>query len=365
MPHRTRLTLLALVIGVMAVWVGGTYAQAPTPSPLPLPNPYRIDESFKLEMPQGLKTLGTVPGVKVGPDNNLYVFHRCVENSCTGHDKINPILVYTQQGKLLRQMGAGQFVWPHGILVMPDLSFWTTDAVAPNGVDPKNPGKGHQVFHHDRNGKVLMALGKPGVAGSGQDTFNAPSDVVIGRNGDIFIADGHGMGTGTRIVKFDKNGKYITEWGGKGSGPTQIEVPHALAMDSQGRLFLADRPNNRIMVYTQDGKVVAEWKQFGRPSGIAIDRNDMMYVTDTQTTKGRTGFENGIYIGSAKDGKVTGFIPKIRPRSTWEAEGDGPGSGGNASGVATNMESITVTPDGSTIYGGEVGLMIVVKFVRK
>jgi hypothetical protein len=89
-------------------------------------------------------------------------------------------------------------------------------------------------------------------------------------------------------------------------------------MDSRGRLFVADRPNSRIEIFDQDGKFLMEWKQFGRPSGLAIDKNDMLYVTDTQTTKDRPVFENGIYIGSAKDGKVVGFIPKIRPHSTWE-----------------------------------------------
>ena len=356
MPHRTRLTLLAVVLGVITLWVGGTYAQAPTPSPLPLPNPYRLDESFKLEMPKGLTEIGSVPGLKVGPDNNLYVFHRCVNNSCTGHDDINPVLVYNQQGRLLRQMGAGKFVWPHGIDVRPDLSLWLTDAVAPNGRDPKNPGKGHQVFHFDKDvNKALLALGKPGVNGQTQDTFDAPSDLVIAKNGDIFVADGHGMGTGTRVVKFDRNGKYVMEWGGRGNGPTQFQVPHAIAMDSQGRIFVGDRPNNRISIFTQDGKFIAEWKQFGRPSGIAIDRNDTIYVTDTQTTKGRTGFENGVYIGSARDGKVTGFIPKIRPVSTWQAPDP----------AATNMEGVAVTPDGSAIYGGEVGLKTVIKFVKR
>src|SRR5262249_9500950 len=156
---------------------------------------------------------------------------------------------------------------------------------------------------------------------------------------------------GTRVVKFNSKGEYIKEWGGKGAGPGQIEVPHALAMDSQGRIFLADRPNNRIEIFDQDGKLLAEWRQFRRPSGLAFDRNDNMYVTDTQTTKGRDGFENGIYVGVAKDGKVTGFIPKVKELSTWQAEGNA----GNGSGLATNMEAIGVTRDGNTVYGGEVG----------
>lgn len=350
--NRVRLTAVLAVLGSMALSVDRARAQ--TASPLPLPNPYHIDETFKLEMPPGLQSLGSVSGVKVGRDNNIYVFHRCVENSCTGHNDVPPILVYSPQGKLLRSMGAGMIVWPHGIAVMPDLSMWLTDAVAPNGVDKNNPGKGHQVLHVDKNGQVLLALGKAGVAGADHDTFNAPTDVVIGPSGGIFVTDGHGAGTNARLVKFDKNGKYITEWGTRGAGPGQFEAPHALAIDSRGRLFVADRPNSRIEIFDQDGKFLMEWKQFGRPSGLAIDKNDMLYVTDTQSTKDRPGFENGIYIGSAKDGKVTGFIPKIRPHSTWE--GAGPDR--------TNMEAIGVAPDASAIYGGETGLLTVVKFVK-
>ena len=342
---RTSLWTLAVVISATE-----TMAQ----SPLPLPNPYRIDETFKPELPPGLKALGSVSGVKVGPDNNVYAFHRCVDNSCTGHNDIPPVLVYSPQGKLLRSMGAGLIVWPHGIAVMPDQSLWLTDATGPNGSDKNNPGRGHQVFHVDKNGKVLLTLGKAGVAAESRDAFYAPSDVVIARNGNIFVADGHAAETNARIVKFDKNGKYITAWGTRGKGPGQFEAPHSIAMDSQGRLFVADRPNSRIEIFDQDGKFLTEWKQFGRPSGLFIDKNDTLYVTDTQSTKDRAGFENGIYIGSAKDGKVTGFIPKIRPESTWQ--GPGPNH--------TNMEAIGVAQDG-TIYGGDAGLQTVVKFVKK
>ena len=349
MFHTTRVQWMAVAMGMVSV----ARAHAETPSPLPLPNPYHIDGTFHLVMPTGLKSLGSVSGVKVGPDKNVYVFHRCVQNTCAGQDNIPSILVYSQQGKFLKGMGAGLILWPHGLTPMPDSSLWLTDATAPTGVDKNSPGRGHQVFHVDKNARVLLALGKAGVAGEGPDTFNAPSDTVIGRNGDLFVADGHGAGTNARIVKFDKNGKFIKAWGTRGAGPGQFEAPHSLAMDSQGRLFVADRPNDRIQIFDQDGRFLLEWKQFGRPSGLFIDKNDTLYVTDTQTTKGRTGFENGIYIGSAKSGKVTGFLPKIRPQSTWE--GPGPDR--------TNMEAIGVAPDGS-IFGGDAGLFTVVKFVK-
>ena len=359
MMFSNRFTFVSVASGIAAIWMASAQAQtAIPPSPLPLPNPYRVDDSFRLEMPKGRQALGSVSAVNVGADTNIYVSHRCVDDSCAGHDSIDPILVYDTRGHLLRSMGAGLFNWPHGIRAMPDQSVWATDAGVVAAKDGGR-GVGSQAFHFDRTGKVIMTLGKAGVAAAGHDTLNRPSDVLIGKNGDIFVADGHSGGD-KRIVKFNSQGEYVTECGSAGSGPGQMAQPHALVMDSQGRLFLADRSNSRINIYDQNCTFLMEWKQFGRPSGIAIDANDTMYVVDTQTTAGRPGFENGIYIGSAKDGKVTAFIPKVRPRSLWEVT-----AARGTTTDATNMESIAVTPDGSAIYGGEVGLKTVIRFVRK
>ena len=201
-----------------------------------------------------------------------------------------------------------RFNWPHGLLVMPDASLWALDAGAVAGVNGQ-VAIGSQALHLDKNGQVLAMLGKPGVSAAGRDTLNKPSDIAIGRNGDIFIADGHSGGA-ARLVKFNSRGEYVTECGSRGAGPGQMGQPHALAMDSRGRIFLADRTNNRINIYDQDCRFLTEWKQFGRPSWVAIDSSDTIYVVDTQTTEGRAGFENGIYIGDARDGKVTGFIPQ-------------------------------------------------------
>ena len=157
-------------------------------------------------------------------------------------------------------------------------------------------------------GKLLMTLGKPGVTGDGPDTFNRPSGVVVAPNGDIFVADGHGGDSNARIVKFSKDGKFIKAWGKKGSAPGEFNGPHAIAMDSRGRIFVADRENARIQIFDQDGKFIDAWTQFGRPSGIYIDKNDMIYVPDNQSNSS-TRMRKGIRIGSAKDGRVTAFIP--------------------------------------------------------
>src|SRR6266851_6680484 len=160
-----------------------------------------------------------------------------------------------------------------------------------------------------------MTLGTPGVTGLDGSHFNAPSDVLMAPNGDIFVADGHGEKTNARIVKFSKDGKFIKAWGKEGKGQGEFDEPHGLAMDSAGRLFVADRANSRIQIFDQDGKFLEEWRQFGRPSGVFIDKNDVLYVADSQSNASANppvnpAFKQGIRIGSLKDGKVTAFIPE-------------------------------------------------------
>ena len=169
------------------------------------------------------------------------------------------------------------------------------------------------------DGRLLMTLGKPGKAGPGNDEFNAPSAVYVARNGDIFVADGHGGETNARIVKFDKDGKFIKTWGKKGAGPGEIDGPHTLAMDQRGRLFLGDRTNNRIQIFDQDGTFIAQWHQFSRPSGVFIDKNDtsMAEIRVGIVAPAHGAWKRGIRVGRVSDGAVTAFVPTLdsRPRN--------------------------------------------------
>ena len=193
------------------------------------------------------------------------------------------------------------------------------------------------------DGKLLMTLGKPGVAGAGPDTFNGPSDILVAPNGNIFVADGHGGDTNARIVKLSSEGSFLKAWGTKGTAPGEFDSPHGLAMDSGGRLFVADRSNNRIQIFNQDGKFLSEWRQFGRPSGVYI-RNDVIYVADSQSDdKTNPGYKQGIRIGSATDGTVTAFIP-------W-AE-------------VNTLEGVAADVDGN-VYGGFTNTLNFRRFVRK
>jgi len=163
-----------------------------------------------------------------------------------------------------------------------------------------------------------LTLGKPGQAGNAPDLLVTPSDVITAANGDIFVADGHGVldghQTNDRIVKLSKDGTFIAAWGKHGSAPGEFDVPHSLAMDSAGRLYVGDRSNNRVQIFDPNGTFVAEWKHFGRPSSVTIDKNDTIYVTDSQSDdKTNPGFKQGIRIGSVKDGTVAAFIPLTDP----------------------------------------------------
>jgi sugar lactone lactonase YvrE len=260
------------------------------------------------------------------------VFDRCGGKTCTGSNAA-PIQKFDSSGKLVTSFGAGMFVFPHGLFVDRDRNVWVSDG---KGAD----GKGHTVIKFSPDGKVLMTLGTPGVAGSDATHFNAPSDVLVAPNGDVFVADGHGGDTNARIVKFSPDGKFITAWGRKGAAAGEFDTPHALAMDSAGRLFVADRANDRIQIFDQAGKFLAEWKQFGRPSGLFIDQDDMLYAADSQSgEKFNAPFRQGIRIGSVKDGKVVAFIPGSDPASEMP-EGVAADHEGNVYGGFTSKRTV-------------------------
>jgi DNA-binding beta-propeller fold protein YncE len=294
---------ISLASAVAGVVVVAAFAQQPAAPRNDLPQPYRTTRDWG-QLPAGVKW-AAVTAVEVAPDGTIYVVHRCFANSCAGRSEA-PILKYNAEGKLLASWGQGMFLFPHGGTVDRDGNLWMTDARGQNG-------KGNQVFKFSPDGRVLLTLGKPGVSGSGPDLFDQPTDVVVAPNGDIFVTDSHRNGLNNRIVKFTKDGKYVKEWGRKGAGRGELSEPHTIAMDSRGRLFVGDRENNRIQIFDQEGTYIDEWRQFGRPSGIYITRDDTIYVADSESgpdtgARELQGIKKGIRIGSARDGSVTAFI---------------------------------------------------------
>ena len=236
-------------------------------APNNLPNPYGTGADWG-QLPSG-RVWGSTASVSTGPDGNIWVVDRC------GHS------------------GAGG----------------ETCGGASSNIDP--------IFEFDTSGKLLKHFG----AG----LFVSPHKLEVDKQGNIWVADNGG----DQVFKLDQNGKVLMTLGKKGMGPGEFDVPHTLAMDSKGRLYVGDRQNNRIQIFDQNGKFIAQWFQFGRPSGIYIDKNDMLYSADSESRDGRTnigrggmaptgygynaGIERGIRIGSVKDGKVKYFIPDPCP----------------------------------------------------
>ncbi len=340
MIHADRVRYIVGTVIIVALAAAMLVAQQDAPQNS-LPNPYRTIENWA-KLPDD-RPWGSTSAVDIGSNGNIWVAERCGANTCAGSNTA-PVLEFNSSGKLLKSFGAGLFVFPHGIFVDKAGNVWITDA---QGKD----GKGQQVFKFSPDGKILMTLGKAGIAGDGPDTFNQPSDVLVAPNGDIFVADGHGGNTNARIVKFSSDGKFIKAWGKKGTAPGEFDTPHALAMDSKGRLFVGDRANNRIQIFDQDGNFIAAWKQFGRPSGLFIDKKDTLYVADSESrAQTNPGWKRGIRIGSAKDGSVTAFIPDPEPDPDHK-----PTSA--AEGVAADSNG--------AIYGAEVGPKDLKKYVKK
>ena len=275
---------------------------------------FTIDNHF-FKMQSG-RPIGSTAGISISPDGkSIWVFDRCGANDCVGSD-LDPIMQFDLDGNQLASFGSQMFVRPHGLHIDFEGNVWVTDGEGPDGEDPRRDGKGHQVFKFSPEGNVLMTLGKPGVAGDGHYEFNQPSSVLVAPDGNIFVGDGHGGASNSRIMKYSASGEFLTSWGSQGSEPGQFAVPHDLAMDSAGRIFVGDRGNNRVQIFDQDGNFIKEWPQFGRPSGLFIDDNDMLYVTDSSSeNRGPTGSPNnsspyaeGVRVASVRDGSVTLFL---------------------------------------------------------
>lgn len=289
-----------------------------------LPDPYDRDETW-LKMPAGKGKLGSTSAIDIDVDGkSIWIARRCEDNGCLG-SHVDPVMKFDEKGNFVRSFGADMIVYPHGMWVDRDGNVWVADTqsnMEPRRGAPPPAGtvpNGDQILKFSPEGKLLMKLGTPGVYGHDQSHFNQPSDVLTAPNGDIFVADGHELtNMPYRIMRFDKTGKFLKAWDlCNDAGAQTSDCSHSLAIDSQGRIFVADRGNNRIVVYDQDGNKLADWKQFGRPSGLYIDRNDVLYAADSESSViNGNAYIRGVHVGDAKTGKVTAFIPDVRGNPT-------------------------------------------------
>lgn len=236
---------------------------------------YRLVENW-VQFPDGITKWGAATGIDIDSRGTIYVFHR---------NESMPIMAFDKNGKFLRAWGQGMFTTTHFLRTDRDGNVWVTDRGA------------HQVFKFDREGKLLLTLGQKGVAGDNEskEAFNGVADLAVAKNGEVFIADGES--TNTRVVEYSKAGKFVKYWGGAGTAPGQFNQPHSIAMDSKGRIYVADRSNNRIQIFDQKGTFIDQWTHFGTPWGLFITKKDELYVVDGTAN-------NCLIIARAKDGKV-------------------------------------------------------------
>ena len=363
--NSSRRVISRVLTGLLA-WVAlGLVAGAQEkqyPKQADLPNPYRLVENWPT-LPASMNGghWGELIRADIDPEGNIWVFHRCFNTepagyaTCVGRTE-PPILEFDPTGKLLTSFGSGMFAFPHGFTVDRQGYIWASDANASEtvlGISAKGANglvRGHQVFKLSPMGKILMTLGKEGVAGNGPDAFDQPSGIAIAPNGDIFVTDGHGKND--RVVKFSKDGKFIKTWGHHGSGPGEFDQPHDISIGGSRHLvYVADRSNSRVQIFDQDGNFIAAWKQFGRPSAVYISKDDTLYVSDSQSNSTvNPGYLRGITVGSAKDGSPRYFIPDPDL-----AQADVNRISG-ASGI--------VADDKGTIYAADVGPHRLRKYVK-
>ena len=334
-----------LVVGASLSPWRATAQSTPVAPTNDAPNPYRTVIGWA-KMPDG-RTWGSTSAVAIDKDGkSIWVAERCGANSCVGSNAAT-ILKFDPNGRLVKSFGEGMLLSPHGIHVDRDGNIWVVDCACTGGTNTAGvaaavASKGHQIFKFSPDGKLLMTLG---AAGGAKDSafFWMPNNLITAKNGDIFVAEGHSsrQGSNARLFKFDKSGKLLKTYGTFGAGDGHLDQPHTLALDSKGRLFVGDRSNNRILIMDQNFVVLDSWTQFSRPSGIFIDKNDIIYVADSESgsvSPPHGAWKRGIRIGSARDGKVVAFIPD--PDAT-------------VSGTSS-AEGIAVDAAGR-IYGAEVG----------
>jgi hypothetical protein len=327
---------LSFALGCAQAETTGTYPDQRLVMPVnDLPGPYTRVHPWG-ELPYDAANYdarAAVIGAAEGPDGNIYVLTRCNRNSCADRTE-PPIMKFNPDGKLLASWGVGLFEFPHNLTIDRAGNVWTTDE------------GNHVVRKFTPAGELLMTIGEQGQAGNPPNRLTSPTGVIAASNGHIFVSEGHDNSPTApvaRVSKWGPDGTFIKTWGSTGSAPGQFSTPHTIALDSQGRVFVGDRNNNRIQIFDQEGTFLDLWYQFGRPSGIVITRDDRIYVADSESYDFHNpGWQKGIRIGSARDGKVQYFVKDLEPTTISHsgAEGIGVDSKGNIYGAVVRRRML-------------------------
>lgn len=248
-------------------------------------------------LPEG-RVLGPCSGVAVNGRGEVFVLHR--GNRGTDAKALKPVaepvveVFDGSSGKLLREWGAGRFVIPHGISIGADGHVWITDTGS------------NQIFEFTAEGTLLRTLGEHGVAGADATHFDRPTDVAPLADGSFYVADGYGN---SRVAKFAADGKLLFQWGTRGTGPGQFNIPHALAVDGAGRVYVADRVNDRVQVFDGAGRYLTEWKSsaIGRPFGLALLPGNRIAILDGGANPDKVPDHDGVTIARLNGREIDHF----------------------------------------------------------
>jgi DNA-binding beta-propeller fold protein YncE len=240
---------MTIRLGLIAAGIAGfVFAQANWPR-----LNYTVDPNWP-KLPAGW-TFDETPGIAVDAREHAFVFHRGPHS----------IMEFDKAGSLVRSWGDNVFVRPHALKFDPQGNLWAVD------------DGGHVVVKMDPQGRVVMVLGRKNTPGETNDLFNRPTDIAFSPNGDFYVSDGYGN---SRVVKFNKEGKFLTAWGKKGTGESEFNIVHAVALDKQGRVYVGDRENHRMQIFDANGKFLTAWKHVGSPWGIVITEDQTLYMCD-------------------------------------------------------------------------------------
>ena len=245
-----------------------------------------------------------------------------------------PINYINANGQILKSFGDGMIVQAHGFCMDNDGNLWAGDS-GPFGDDPTTAGRGFQIHKFNQAGEHLLSLGQAGLSRAAEDTFIGPTACAVMPDGNIVIADGHwprpsnAQQDGDRLVVITPEGKFVRAVGKMGAGPGEFMGPHALAYDAQGRLYVADRSNNRVQILDENLNFLDDWRHFGRPSGITVLEDGTFVVADSESRARlpgpsiapeggpgamarNPGFQVGVRIGRT-NGSLQHYIPGTRP----------------------------------------------------
>jgi len=244
---------MRLVLILIVLLTSPAFAELKSGPPLP----YHVVPDWA-QLPQGWN-FGECSGVDVDKDDNVWVFNR-------GH---HPVIQFDRAGKMLQAWNEAPVESSHSIRVDAGGNIWTIDV------------KAHRVLKSTPQGRVLMMIGGVGGApgdNNTKDGFNRPTAVTFAPNGDFFVSDGY---VNSRVVKFNAAGIYLTQWGQKGTGDGEFNLVHDVALDAAGRLYVADRTNQRVQIFDQNGRFLGKWTDVGSPWGLYyVKRENALYMCD-------------------------------------------------------------------------------------